>query len=199
MKKKIAITGGIGSGKTTVGELIKDMGYPVFSCDEIYREISQTDAFIEKIAALFPFAVEEGKINKQKLGKLVFSNEEERKKLNKATHPLIMAQLLTQMEKADSDLVFAEVPLLLEEGFENLFEEIIIIQRNLSDRKSAVAQRDHLSQEAVEERIRAQFRYDGKKEKAYLKKLHAHMLVNEEDITELREKVTHVIQQLKKS
>ena len=63
--KKIAITGGIGSGKSTVIELIKDQGFPVFSCDEIYKEIIVSKEYIQKIQENFPTAVKNGLIDKQ--------------------------------------------------------------------------------------------------------------------------------------
>ena len=62
----IAITGGIGSGKSSVAEIIRTMGFPVFSCDNINRELMKDAKYIEEIKILFPTAIENGKIVKEK-------------------------------------------------------------------------------------------------------------------------------------
>ena len=76
MVKKIAITGGIGSGKSLVLECIKELGYPVFSCDMIYKELLQTPKFARKIAELFPSCVKNNEIDRKELGNIVFNNKE---------------------------------------------------------------------------------------------------------------------------
>ena len=60
----IAITGGIGSGKSSVAEIIRTMGFPVFSCDNINRELMKDAKYIEEIKILFPSAIENGKVVK---------------------------------------------------------------------------------------------------------------------------------------
>ena len=87
---KIAITGGIGSWKSTVAKIIKDMGYPVFSCDEIYKNIFESAGFIEQIRKSFPVAIKNEKIDKAELAKVVFSNRGKREQLNRLSHPMIM-------------------------------------------------------------------------------------------------------------
>ena len=74
MGKKIAVTGGIGSGKSTVLTLLKNLGYPVFSCDEIYREITESQAYVKEIETLFPSCVENGTINRKALAEIVFND-----------------------------------------------------------------------------------------------------------------------------
>ena len=113
MGKKIALTGGIGSGKSTVLSILKQMGYPVYSCDEIYREILESQAYVKKVEALFPSCIESGRINRGKLAEIVFKDEEKRKKLNALAHPLIMKTLIERME-SEPNLSVAEVPLLWE-------------------------------------------------------------------------------------
>ena len=63
--KKIAITGGIGSGKSLVGSYLKKQGYPVFSCDEIYKEIFDTNEYVQLIERAFPSTVKDGKIDRK--------------------------------------------------------------------------------------------------------------------------------------
>lgn len=125
----IAITGGIGSGKSSVAEIIRTMGFPVFSCDNINRELMKDAKYIEEIKILFPTAIENGKIVKEKLAKLVFDDKQALKKLNALSHPLIMQKLREQMEKEDSKFVFAEVPLLFESNSLNYFNRAIVVLR----------------------------------------------------------------------
>ena len=69
MSKKIAITGGIGSGKSLVLNCIKELGYPTYSCDEIYKEIRNSKTYLDNLQALFPDCVSNGILNSEKLAK----------------------------------------------------------------------------------------------------------------------------------
>ena len=158
MKKlKIAITGGIGSGKSTVCSLLKKKGYSVFSCDDIYGEIVVSDSYIQKIKALFPTAVENNQIDKKRLSDIVFSDTEKREQLNSVAHPLIMQELIKRMENAEEKISFAEVPLLFEGGFDALFDGILIVNRSEKERILAVYERDGLTEEEIRRRISVQF------------------------------------------
>lgn len=156
---KIAVTGGIGSGKSTVCEIIKDLGYPVISCDEIYKTLLNHPKFLEKIAAEFGYGViKNGELNRTKLSSIVFANEEKLKKLNDITHPDIMKKLFTQCKK--HKICFCEVPLLFESGNEKNFDEVIVVLRSFDKRISSVMKKDKSSIEAVKNRIKSQFDYD---------------------------------------
>ncbi len=159
MGKKIAVTGGIGSGKSTVLALLKKLGYPVFSCDEIYLEITESQAYVKELKKRFPSCVEKGKINRNALAEIVFKDEEKRKILNALAHPLIMQTLMERMEGVPS-VSFAEVPLLWEGNYQDLFDYIFIVTRNKEARIQAVLQRDATTVEKVKGRIAAQVDYD---------------------------------------
>ena len=128
-KIKVAITGGIGSGKSTALSYLKELGYPVFSCDEIYKEVISSKEYIDKIKEFFPEAVTHGCIERKILSEIVFNDPEKRALLNGISHPLIMQKLYEQMDTSENELVFAEVPLLFEGGFENEFDHVIVILR----------------------------------------------------------------------
>ncbi|MBQ8429129.1 MAG: dephospho-CoA kinase [Clostridia bacterium] len=157
MGKKIAITGGIGSGKSYVAEYIKNLGYPVFSCDEIYKDVSQSLSYIEKLQTIFPECVIGGKLDRRKLASIVFFDEKQLKKLNAISHPLIMEKLYEEMDKAEGDLIFAEVPLLFEGGFEKDFHETIFVKRNLEARVQGIIQRDKIGESEALQRIQNQY------------------------------------------
>ncbi len=157
--KKIAITGGIGSGKSALAEIVRRKGYPVYSCDAIYREIFPQETFQEKLKAAFGDCVKDGSIDRAALSRKVFSDEGARKKLNALSHPAIMETLFDRM--SGDRLAFAEVPLLFEEGLENAFDGVIAVRRNRERRIEAVMRRDGLTEDEVTSRVRSQFDYDG--------------------------------------
>ncbi len=179
VKKKIAITGGIGSGKSTVLQLLKEMGYPVFSCDELYREVIRSQLYIQKIADIFPAVIENGEINRKRLAAEVFSDKKKREKLNATAHPLIMRQLMKKMDVIENKFVFAEVPLLFEGNYECLFDAVIVVQRKIEDRIRFVCLRDGLTEQQAKERIAAQFDYHAVESHPKFKQCNAYILLNE--------------------
>jgi len=153
--KKIAVTGGIGSGKSAFCNILREKGYPVFSCDEIYRDLWQSATYREGLLRLFPDCATHGEIDKKLLSETVFHDRERLQKLNAYAHPKVMEKLFSAMQ--GEGLLFAEVPLLFEGGFEELFDGVIAIKRADETRKRAVALRDGLSEEEITARMSNQF------------------------------------------
>ncbi len=193
MKKKIAVTGGIGSGKSTLLQFIREAGYPVFSCDELYKEILQTPAYVEKIAARFPQCVTEGEIDKRKLAATVFQNETERLALNAIAHPLVMQALDEKMEQQTEPLVFAEVPLLFEGGYQELFDKVIVLLREERARISSVVHRDNLLKKEVEDRISSQLDYNSKRAQELFQADSVIVLYNDQTEKELKNKINALL------
>ena len=195
MAKKIAITGGIGSGKSVVSSYLIEKGYSVFSCDEIYGEIIFQPSYIQKIAELFPGVVINGVIDRQKLAKTVFSNEEYRNRLNKVSHPLIMKELIEKMEKC-KQIVFAEVPLLYEGGYEDLFDEIIVVKRDYAKRIQAIVNRDEIDEKYAKEKTLAQVNYDGQEMQEKLSKPNVTVVENNNSLETLKCKINKLLDNL---
>lgn len=183
---KIAVTGGIGSGKSSVTKIIREKGFPVFSCDEINKQLLTKKDYINRIEKIFPEAVEGEKIIKSRLAEIVFSDETALKKLNSVSHPLIMNELNRQMNSRKG-LVFAEVPLLFEGGYEDLFHKIIVVCREKEQRILSVMQRDHSDREAVLSRISRQYDYSQPISGAVI------LLNNDSTISELENKVVDLL------
>ena len=159
MRKKIAITGGIGSGKSTVLNLLRNAGYCCFSCDEIYNDLIKDEGYVRKIQSLFPDVVIQGVIDRVRLSEIVFKNTAARKQLNELAHAQIMLRLYNEMNTASALLVFAEIPLLFEGNYQNEFDGVIVVMRDKSTRVNAVCDRDKATKESVEARINAQYDY----------------------------------------
>ena len=156
---KIAVTGGIGSGKTTVCKIIKEQGYTVISCDEIYSRLLCNISFLNSLAAEFGNILNsDGTLSRKKLAEIVFSDKDKLTRLNEITHPEIMKEAIKQM--SGEGIYFCEVPLLFEGEFEALFDKIIVVLRNKELRISSITKRDEITYLDAKKRIDSQFNYD---------------------------------------
>ena len=126
--KKIAITGGIGSGKSAVSQILASKGYFVLDCDQITKQLYQKDQTTSAICQNFgqEFVVD-GKVDTKKLGAYVFADESRVKKLNEVMHPLIFAELDRQIVESGARVVFVQIPLLFETGMQNEFDDIWLV------------------------------------------------------------------------
>ena len=129
--KKIAITGTIGSGKSTVAILLRRKHFPVFDADSYAKSCYRKNhPLYQDLIHTFSKEIldEQEEISKQKLAQIVFSDEEKRKELNELVHPYVKDGLLNFFKiNKDKKTVFAEVPLLYEVGWENLFDEVLLV------------------------------------------------------------------------
>ena len=156
-KYSIAVTGGIGSGKSFASDIIKSLGYQTFSCDEIAKNMYDDENLKSAVIKLFGEKIldSNGNIFKKTLADIVFSDKAALKKLNDLTHPYIVKTLFDNIKKA-SGVVVSEVPVL----FESDFDEVFIIKRDLKSRIDSVVKRSAMTEEAVTARINSQFDYE---------------------------------------
>lgn len=123
---KIAITGSIGSGKSTVTKYLKKKGYDVFSCDDYNAYLlNNNQNVIAKLKNKFPECFEDDILNKKSLADVVFNDKRQKMILEKILHPLIIKEMLKEAKK--HSLFFAEVPLLFENDLETLFDHNLLI------------------------------------------------------------------------
>lgn len=120
---KIAVIGGIGSGKSEAMATIKEMGYKTLSADEINAEMLKDPEYQAKLEGLFPGVVKDGVVDKKAISNIVFRNPQELAKLNNLAHP----EICKRMREADGDPLVIEVPLIFESYTKDMFDEIILI------------------------------------------------------------------------
>lgn len=151
----IAIIGGIGSGKSTATKILQDMGYTVFDCDKIYKEVSQTQEYLELVEKTFPNSVKNGKLDREYLGQLVFSNKEKLRLLNSIAHPLVLKNLNEKISKLKEDKVFVEVQ-SLDNDILSSFDKVLYVAADTKFRIQRVLLRNNYTKEHVKRIIAAQ-------------------------------------------
>ena len=159
MSKIIGLTGGIGSGKTTLATYIESLGIPVFIADDEAKKLIQSAEVLREINAVFGEAVfEKGQLNRQELASIVFSNPEKLSQLNGIIHPAVKRQFKIWLDENQSaPFVVYEAAILFESGSYQNCDYIITITAPFEDRIARVMQRDNSSREQVLNRINAQW------------------------------------------
>ena len=159
MSKIIGLTGGIGSGKTTLAMYIESLEIPVFIADDEAKKLMQSAEVLGKIKAVFGEAIfEKGQLNRQQLATIVFSNPEKLSQLNGIIHPAVKKQFTIWLDQHQSaPFVVYEAAILFESGSYQNCDYIITITAPLEDRIARVMQRDNSSREQVLNRINAQW------------------------------------------
>ncbi|SES96061.1 dephospho-CoA kinase [Nitrosomonas marina] len=127
----IGLTGGIGSGKSTAGEIFAELGVDVIDTDQIARLLTQSGgAAIPAICGLFgdAYITESGALDRQKMRQLIFSDSAHRQKLERLLHPLILDEVSSHVQRSLSQYVIVVVPLLLETGdYDHLIQRVLVI------------------------------------------------------------------------
>ena len=166
----VGLTGGIVSGKTTVARIFERLGAKIIDLDEIAREIvkPQQKAW-KKIVQNFGVEIlkDNQEINRKKLAKIVFSNQEKLNLLNQITHPVIievMKEQLNQISKQTSEDVICmiDAPLLFEAHIEHMMDNIIVVFINEKEQMTRLLQREGLSKDDAIKRMRAQIPIEDK-------------------------------------
>lgn len=186
-KRYIAVTGGIGSGKSVVLSVAEELGFPVFSADAIAREIYGDDEVLHAVQKAFPACVRNGEVLRAELAKKVFSDAGKLAALNAITHPAIMKRLRAAMDAADGDAVFAEVPLLFEGGYASQFDGVIVVLRPLEERIAALQVRSGMTREEALARIKNQFDYEKNRISGHT------VLYNEGDLATFRQRAAEAV------
>ena len=170
--KIVGLTGGISSGKSTVSSYLKQLKIPVIDADEVARKVvepnSQGAIEIRKAFGSDVFE-EDGSLNRQKLGALIFSNKENRQKLDDLLQPLIKIMILDEIEEyrqKGENMIVLDLPLLFEKQYEELCEEIIVVYIPKELQLERLMRRNQYTNQEALSRIDSQLSIEEKRKRA---------------------------------
>lgn len=155
---KIAITGGIGSGKSTVCKIIETLDFPVYYSDKRAKTLmTNSKTIVETLKKLYGEDIYINKeINKTKLASIIFNSKEELKKVNSIIHPEVEKDFLKWTDYQKSRIVFQESAIVFESKLEHLFDYIICVTADIETRIERVIKRENINRETTLERINNQ-------------------------------------------
>jgi len=167
----VVITGGIASGKSTAGKILRENGYKVVESDIIVHQLYNKDSEIyEKLIKEFGEEIAgEKAINRKTLGKIVFKDKEKLRKLNDIVHKYVVEELIRKSIDSDYNIVFLDIPLMIEEreklkDYGLFYDEIWLIKAKEEIRINRIRKRDNLSLRESKKIINNQMK-DSEKEK----------------------------------
>jgi dephospho-CoA kinase len=166
----LGITGGIGSGKSTVARMLRRNHIPVFDADHaVSRLLQPGKAGFLAVARMFPDCILNGQLQRTKLAARVFANPAERQQLEQALHPLVrqaQKDFLKQYRRQRRTLVALDIPLLLETGGERACNTVALVYAPLFLRQQRVLRRPGMSGERFRRTVAAQWPDSRKRRKA---------------------------------
>lgn len=161
---KIGITGGIGSGKSTVCTIFQILGIPVFNADIEARKLYDEPQVKEAIMLAFGDNMyPQGVFDKKAMANIVFQSADKLKQLNELLHPLVQIQFDTWLQQQESPYTIKEAALLIEAGSYQQLDELILVTCPMNKRIERVMKRDRVSEDEVLARINKQLSEEDKR------------------------------------
>ena len=159
----VGLTGGIGSGKSTVANLFTELGVPVVDADIVARQVVEKGSpLLTQITAHFGTQVltETGELNRAVLRNLIFHDETEKNWLNALLHPAIREEMLAQLERQTAPYVLFVVPLLIENKLNTLCDRVLVIDVKPETQLARASQRDKNNIQLIQQIMNAQVSRD---------------------------------------
>jgi len=189
----IGLTGGIATGKSTVSQILAEMGLPIIDADLIAREVVEPGkpAYREIVRHFGREIINpDGTINRKLLGRLVFADPSSRQRLNEITHPRIIEETkrrLQHLREMGAEVAVLDAPLLIEANIHHLVDEVWVVTCPRKMQIKRLQERDNLSLPEAEARIRAQMPLEEKIR-------YAHRIIdNSGDIAATRRQVQEIL------
>lgn len=161
--KTIGITGGIASGKSTVARIIREMGYRVLDADQLARQVVEPGKpAYQEVVRVFGQEVlrPDGNLDRKKLAGIVFSDAKQRHKLEQIIHPAVKTAIKQEREEFFRDggqVLFVEVPLLYEAGWEDFFDAVWVVTVKPELQQQRLLERDRITPKEAAQRIATQW------------------------------------------
>ena len=156
---KVGVTGGIGSGKSTVSRFFSALGVPVYDSDQRAKSLMQYDDTIRsKIKIEFgDNAYHKNELNRSYLAEIVFKNESKLKQLNAIVHPVVKTDFINWLgQNSNAKFIIKEAAIMIESGAYKDLDKLIVVNANRNQKIKWIKQRDQLSLEDIENRIQNQ-------------------------------------------
>jgi len=188
----VALTGGIGSGKSTVGQIFAQLGAIVIDSDQLARDVIERGSigFNEVVAKFGDEILKNGEIDRQILASLIFKDPAKRSELEQITHPLIRKAFAKVVTSASPDsIVINQIPLLVESNHDYKFDHIITVSASESIRSERLIKRG-LTNEQIKQRMQAQTTDQMREDIA------DSVIVNEKSEQEIADQVEKIWEQL---
>ncbi len=199
MKKVvIGLTGGIGTGKSTVSQILKEKKFPVIDLDIISHEVIKFPKVVEKIVENFGKEVLEYNntgnwiVSREKLGRVIFGNRKKRLILNSVMHPEILRIVREKILecKKENKIIFVEIQLLFEVQWEKEFDYILLVSAEKETQIKRILSRDNRSKEEALSIINSQMSLDEKKKRS------DYVIENDGNIQDLEKKVDDFLKKI---
>lgn len=168
----IGLTGSIASGKSTVSQMLKELGYPIVDADQVARQVVEPGSdTLKKIEEAFGSEVilPDGGMDRKKVGDIIFNDPASRKKLNDLIHPAIRAEMMRQraafLEEGHKTVIM-DIPLLFESRLQHFADKILVVSVTEENQLARLMERNGLSEAEARARIASQLPMSVKEEGA---------------------------------
>ncbi|MBC6309450.1 dephospho-CoA kinase [Listeria sp. FSL L7-1582] len=194
----IGLTGGIASGKSTVSKMLHDAGFPIVDADIAARQVVQAGTEgAKQIRATFGAEVfqENGELDRQKLGNIIFHDSEKRAALNAIVHPLVRRWMLAERDRllaAGHDLIIFDIPLLIESKLQEMVDTVVVVFVDEQTQLERLMQRNKLSESEAQARISSQIPLSDKIKQADI------VIDNSQSLAETEQQVNALIRTFSK-
>lgn len=196
---KVGVTGGIGSGKSVVCNMLRERGVAVYNCDIRAKELMSADEVIAKqlVERFGPETFVDGELNRAYLAERVFCNAEELAALNAIVHPRVVEDFEQWAQRQQGEYVVIESAILFESGIDSRVDVTVAVMAPESLRLERTMQRDGVSREQVEERMRNQLSDDERCSRSKYAIVNIELDELEEDVEQLHRRLSYDARQQK--
>lgn len=165
----IGLTGSIATGKSTVAQMFEQLDIPVIDADKVAREVVEpNEAALKEIESVFgaDLILEDGRLDRKKLGSIVFQDDQKRKQLNNIMHPAIRKRMNEKQEeliRRGVACLVQDIPLLFENKLQSHVDKVLVVYIDEEEQLKRLMKRDQSSEEEAINRMKAQLSIEEKK------------------------------------